>query len=77
MKRRSFLQFLGLAPAAAVAPKVAEAAEKMLEPYQADPVFAEVVPQYDPVDSGITYSVVCQPFTLDEMKQVINAYTKK
>jgi hypothetical protein len=29
VKRRSFLQFLGLAPAAAVAPKVAEAVEKV------------------------------------------------
>jgi hypothetical protein len=31
VKRRSFLQFLGLAPAAAVAPKVAEAVEKIEE----------------------------------------------
>jgi hypothetical protein len=31
MKRRSFLQFLGLAPAAAVAPKAEAAVEKFME----------------------------------------------
>ena len=31
MKRRSFLQLLGLAPAAVVAPKIAEASEKFTD----------------------------------------------
>ena len=61
MKRRSFLQFLGLAPAAAVAPKLAEAMPKAPIPVTDEVVelMADTHPGWSGVSvAGLTLSMV-------------------
>jgi hypothetical protein len=62
VKRRLFLQFLGLAPAAAVAPKVAEAVERVQE-VAAPAESVEVLNQY----GDILCTTVAVPFTVKDL----------
>lgn len=63
MKRRSFLQFLGLAPAAAAAPKVAEAVEKAFPKVEAESLPSNIgaveTYEWDSIDRGSADYISC------------------
>jgi hypothetical protein len=82
MKRRSFLQFLGLAPAAAVAPKAESAVEKFMEKAKALDVEPEfygkadhAAPEHHEIDGCTSYVSVCTTSSTSDLYLWKNGYS--
>lgn len=82
MKRRSFLSFIGLAPAAPLLPKVADAAEKVAEAvaapvtYGGEPDSRFQSSEYSDCYSYVTSCVTAVTLSNEDIRRMTRYYSK-